>query len=189
MKKEYKSKINLKKLVPVVVMCMASILNVACKSSDSASSNQIQSASTLKEQPASVNVAFETSEIYGSVGEVIEISLNMKDLPTIEGGGISLSYDPSKISVKSVSVDTEIWGFVNRNGEINNSLGKVNDILFSSYEGVLGESSIATIIFDIINPGDSEIAVQESAINPFASDGEVVYPRFGSLKVIAKSGV
>ena len=102
----------------------------------------------------------------------------IEQFPRIEGGGLNLQFNPSVLNVVSVQVDNGAWGFVSRNGEIDNEAGQVTDIVFSSFPGVSGNAAIATIEIKAIKPGRSLLKLSESMLNPFASDGESVQVTF-----------
>ena len=166
--------------------------NTSATSGDSSDSNSEEDvAATEAEESESQKidpnafVAFSTNSV--SVADGANFSLDVKAnlLAVSEGGGISLRYDPSILEVVTVNMNGSVWNFVARNGQINNSEGFVSDILFSSYSGVSGETVIATIEFKSINKGSSSIVIEESSVNPFASNGELMTVVFESANVVA----
>ena len=165
--------------------------NTSATSGESSDSNSEDVAATETEEGESQKidpnafVAFSTNSV--SVADGANFSLDVKAnlLAVSEGGGISLRYDPSILEVVTVNVNSSVWNFVARNGQINNSEGFVSDILFSSYSGVSGETVIATIEFKSINKGSSSIVIEESSVNPFASNGELMTVVFESANVVA----
>ncbi len=132
---------------------------------------------------ADAGVSFSEKKVKSRVGEQFSLDVLMTDFPTTEGGGVVLSFNPKVVQVTSVSVDGTVWGFVNRNGEIDNDNGGVSGILFSDYRGVAGNAKIATIQFESIHKGKSRIRLEESADNPFASDGANIAVKFKSTKI------
>ena len=117
-------------------------------------------------------------------GDTFTLDITANDLPTSEGGSVSVTYDSKVVQVVSVKVDGEVWkNFVNRDGQINNSEGRVSDIVFSSYEGVSGDVKVATIEFKSVAPGETEIMLHKSPINPFSSNGEEITVSFAGTSV------
>ena len=120
---------------------------------------------------AESSVAFSDSRIQSRMGEATE------------GGGLVIHFDPRLLEVTNVVVDSTVWRFINKNGDINNGEGSVADILFSSYQGVSGDAKIATVEFKSLKKGRGDISLQESEHNPFASAGEKVSVSFESTKI------
>lgn len=99
----------------------------------------------------------------------------------IYGGGVGFVFDPNILQVLSVSIDPAIWNFVNREGTIDNVTGTVSDILVSAFPGVITTNFVvATIEFQAVSGGSSNLVLNESPINPFASDGGLINPTFTS---------
>jgi hypothetical protein len=112
-----------------------------------------------------------------NVGDEVSISLIGKDFAqTIEGGGINLNFDPAVLQLKNVAVNTQTWEFSTTSGEIDNTLGKLNDLTFSSFAGRSGNFPIAQITFLALGVGTSPLTLSESSLNPFASGGELLNP-------------
>ena len=123
---------------------------------------------------AEASVSFSKDVIKSRTGNTFTLDVLMSDFPITEGGGLVLHFDPSRLQVTNVTVDSSVWRFVNKDGEIDNTDGTVSGILFSSYQGVTDNAKIATIEFQAIRKGKSNIALEESASNPFASNGQVI---------------
>lgn len=173
------------------VVLMSSSALVGCKQSGSeqsgpSSSDQVINTDTTADQSMTSvttsksvpTVNFSDSDINVYKDETFQLDITASNFTVSEGGGISLHFDSSLLKVNSVEIDYTVWDFVNKNGHINNSEGKVSDILFSNYQGVLGNAKIATIEFQAIGQGISTITLQPSTENPFASNGnnmEVVF--------------
>ena len=132
---------------------------------------------------AAPGVSFSESKVKVRAGTTYVLDIMMSDFPVSEGGGVILRFDPSVIQVSGVTIDTQFWDFVNEPGSIDNTGGSVADVLFSSYKGVSGDARIATITFTAIKAGKSEIAIEESAINPFSSNGNRVTVNFNNVGV------
>jgi hypothetical protein len=131
-------------------------------------------------------VGFTQDKTIVRAGDVFTISIVGTDLPLIEGGGVSLNYDPSILNVLNVSVDNNAWEFASTSGKISNLDGRVTDILFSSYSGKSGDVQIATIQIKAVARGRAVLGLSESAANPFASQGRQVPVKFEKIKVTVK---
>lgn len=129
-------------------------------------------------------VALSSSEINVYEGETFTLDIMVNDFTTSEGGSVTLLFDPTLVQVVKVDVDSSVWDFVNKNGQINNVEGSVSDIIISSYQGVSGNAKVATIEFVSINNGTSEIILNESSANPFASNGLEMVVSFKSASVV-----
>ncbi len=134
-------------------------------------------------EEAAANVSFSEEKVKATVGSEFSLDIVMADFPTIEGGGVNLQFDSSVLEVTNVVINSDEWRFVNKTGDIDNSDGVVSDILFSSYQGVTGSASIATIQFKAIGKGHTKLKLKEAKSNPFASAGEKIEVSFDSTKV------
>ena len=101
------------------------------------------------------------------VGDKITISVDLAGFPDTHGGGLNLTYNRNVLRATSVQVNPT-WGFVNKNGTINNATGSINNILFSDFAGKSGDVPVAVIELEVISAGDANISVTESARNGFA---------------------
>lgn len=129
---------------------------------------------------SAADVSFSETRIKSRVGEQFSLDVLMSDFPTTEGGGLVLHFNPKVVRVTNVSVDDNVWSFVTRNGDIDNDEGTVSDILFSDFRGVTGNAKIATIEFETLKRGRSQLKFEESTTNPFASNGENIAVTFES---------
>ena len=129
-------------------------------------------------------VALSTEQVNASVGDVFTVDIAMSNFPVSEGGGVTVKFDATMLNASDVSINTGSWNFVNQVGNIDNNAGVISDILFSSYQGVDGDSLIATITFSAIASGSSQIMLEGSAINPFASNGDKIAASFTSTNVV-----
>ena len=131
-------------------------------------------------------VGFSEKRIKAKQGDTITIDIVMKDFPASEGGGLSLSFDPSVLNILAVNLNKDLWDFVTQEGNINNKDGQITDILFSSYKGVSGEATIVTVEFQAISHGKTKLWLHESLANPFASQGQRMAVEFDSARVFVK---
>ena len=154
---------------------LASVLAVSCNDSTDTQSNSNTPVVTTSAKPT---VALTSEQVDAVVGESFTLDISMSDFPVSEGGGVSVQFDASLLNVSDVTINSATWDFVNKIGNIDNNAGVVSDILFSSYDGISGNSNIVTITFEAINSGLTQIALTGSSINPFASDGDTVTATF-----------
>jgi len=134
---------------------------------------------------AEPTVGFSPSQMKASVGETVTVDIIMQDFPASEGGGITIRFNPAVVKVITVAVDDASWSFTGSDGVIDNEGGSVSDILFSSFTGVSGTATIATVQFQAIKSGKSRLRIKPSSLNPFASAGEPIKVEFnrGKIKV------
>lgn len=132
---------------------------------------------------AESGVSMSESNIHSKVGNTMLVDVLMSDFVFTEGGGIDMHFNPALVQVNSVVVDGDTWGFVNRDGSINNTDGLVSGILFSSYQGLSGNAKIATIELEFVGKGRGEISMSESASNLFAGNGEHLAVTFSSTRI------
>jgi hypothetical protein len=119
----------------------------------------------------------ENSSSVMPVGEAFSVEVSGLEFPDSQGGGFNLSYDPSVLNVTDVAIDgLDTWTFVNDNGSIDNVNGELNDVLVSDFPGVSGDFNVATISFLTVGAGTSTLALTESLVNPWASDGIAIHP-------------
>jgi hypothetical protein len=100
-----------------------------------------------------------------------------------EGGGVTVQFDPQKLRLDSVKVDTTVWEF--GSSVINNSPGNV-EIIFASFQGQTGDFPVAKLnLTALAGPGTS-MDLEPSALNPFASGGATFAVTFvdGLLTVV-----
>jgi hypothetical protein len=108
------------------------------------------------------------------VGDTVLLAVTLSGAPKIHGGGLNVNFNPNVINAQSVVLDNT-WGFASRTGVINNTAGRISDILFASFSTVEGELPVAIIQLSVIGYGDSGFNVTESAKNPFSdANGQVV---------------
>lgn len=180
-----------KKTFSASAVLISALLVVSCSQSlDEQTGNVV---TTLPDDASTVTtntaikgpyVALSSSEINVYEGETFTLDITVNDFTTSEGGSVTLLFDPTLVQVVKVDVDSSVWDFVNKNGQINNVGGSVSDIIFSSYQGVSGDAKVATIEFKSINNGTSEIILKESSANPFASNGLEMVVSFKSASVV-----
>jgi len=175
-----------------VVILMSSILLISCNQSSNEQSGDVntnqdvntdQSVPTIATNKSGPSVILSDSDIDILKGDTFSLDITTKDFPASEGGGISLHFNPALLQVAAVDIDGTVWDFTNKDGQIDNTQGIVSDILFSSYQSVTGDVKIATVEFKSIEKGMSEITLEASSNNPFASDGQNMLVTFTTTNV------
>jgi hypothetical protein len=112
------------------------------------------------------------------VGEAVTALLALNDFPLVEGGGLNVKFDPQVLQVSQVSVDADAWNTAVLSGAVDNNAGTIRDLVFASFAGNSGTAPVATIQFVATGKGRTQISLDSSGLNPFASDGrpiEVLY--------------
>ena len=118
------------------------------------------------------------------VGDSFSLQLVGGDFDSsLDGGGIDLAFDPAVLRLTSAMVDTITWEFFSSDGVIDNTAGRVSDVLFASFEERIGDFSIASFTFEALAVGTSMLTLSESLLNPFASGGALLPVEFGTLSV------
>jgi hypothetical protein len=121
---------------------------------------------------AEPTAGFSESRIKATVGEMISVDIILNGFPLTEGGGLTLNFNPDVVTVIDVDLNESTWSFGTRDGTIDNDKGRVSDMLFSSYRGISGDATVATVTLVTIASGRSKLKLVESSLNPFAAAGE-----------------
>ncbi len=132
---------------------------------------------------AEPTVGFSAASTQTQVGKTFTTDIVISGFPVTEGGGVSLIFDPGVLQVLSITVNNTVWDFATHPGVIDNDNGLISDLWFSSFSGVAGDASVATVRFKALAQGSSTLAMVESLVNPFASAGEPVSPGFASSSI------
>jgi len=122
------------------------------------------------------------------MGNTFSVNIVGNGFPLTQGGGINLFFNPSIVNVTSVSIDANVWNFVNGTGTINNTGGSLTSVFMSAFPGVgPGSFTVATINLLAVGSGSTPLTLTEYALNPWASDGNEINPLFnaGSVNVAA----
>lgn len=163
------NKDNLK--IALIAACLMGLS--ACDQSSSGKSDNGDDNSTTAVDPNAPVVRSKIPQVALRPGDVAEIVVNVDKLPPVEGGGISLRFDPTVIQVDRVELDPA-WNFANQLGVIDNTTGEISDILFTSFSSPSGEQKIASLHVTVVAAGTTEIVISESGKNPFAGGGNAV---------------
>lgn len=107
----------------------------------------------------------------GFLEKPLFIHLEGKDFQEINGGGLNLSFDPTKFAFSRVTFNQEQWDFHSSASTDNQDQGKVQDIAFASTFGINGNARIATVELMPLEPGLTTISLSQSSKSPFSSAG------------------
>ena len=136
-------------------------------------------AATIGFDPISSNVSLGSGFSVNVVGSIF---------PQTQGGGFNLYFNSSIVNVTSVSINANVWNFVNGTGTINNTGGSLTSVFMSAFPGVgPGSINVATINLLAVGSGSTSLTLTEYDKNPWASDGNRINPIFnaGSVNVAA----
>lgn len=140
----------------------------------------------LLARAADPTIGFNPSRVTATAGETVSVDITMQDFPLTQGGGIRLTYNPSVLQVSDVAMNDSTWNFVTKVGSIDNQNGVISDILFSNFSGVSGAANIATVQFEVIKNGNSQLRLTEvEQYQPFLNeDGQHISVAFknGSIR-------
>ena len=108
-----------------------------------------------------------------------------------DGGGVNLFYDQDVLSVLSVSVDETVWDFDVgiSSGVINNTIGTVSGIMVNAWSDVGVDFVIASVEFQAIGVGVTDLIMTEYQSNPWASGGVLINPEFSQSSVTINNAV
>ncbi|MCK5002350.1 MAG: hypothetical protein KAJ92_02520 [Gammaproteobacteria bacterium] len=170
--------------IKACAILLSSISVMSCsESTDTQSLNTINNTDPVVTASSKPTVALTSEQVNVTVGETFTLDITMSNFPTSEGGGVTVQFDSTMLNVSNVTINSDVWNFVNKAGEIDNNAGVVSDILFSSFNGISEDSNVATITFIAISSGSSQISLETSSINPFSSNGGEIAANFVSTKV------
>lgn len=98
----------------------------------------------------------------------------------VDGGGVSFAYNSSVLNVQSVYIDENVWdlGAGILNGTIDNVLGSVDGISVNAWSPVSGSFSVASVTFNAIGSGATNLVLSDWMMNPWASGGSLINPDY-----------
>lgn len=108
------------------------------------------------------------------VGDVIVVEVRGENFTDqVVGGGFDLSFDPTVLSLSSVSVDMVEWEFLTNPGTIDNSAGTLTAVWFNAFLAPLptGNFPVATLRFNALAAGASALNLAANPLFPFVNDG------------------
>ncbi|ARN75297.1 cohesin domain-containing protein [Oceanicoccus sagamiensis] len=136
-------------------------------------------------------ISISPGKIKQQVGELFTIEVLSSEVAAMDGGAFGIRFNPNVVTVHSVEVNRDVWGFSSSNGVIDNQKGRVTDIAFSSYTPA-GSAVIAVVTLQALKKGRSRLTLTPSRLSPFASEADVLDMQFqkGVVRVIpAKAGI
>lgn len=181
---------NFYKIKTSTFAVLLSILAVSCgESTETQSQNGVNSTDPVITKGSGPTVALSSELVNVSAGEIFTLDITMSEFPTSEGGGVTVKFDSTMLTVNNVTIDSGTWDFANKVGGIDNNAGVISDILFSSFKGVSGDAKIASISFNAVASGNCQINLESSAINPFSGDGSKIAVNFVDTNVQISNAV
>jgi hypothetical protein len=128
-------------------------------------------------------VTLDPAEISVTPNASITLDLVGRDfLVNLDGGSVTISFDPAVLKVVQVEVNRTIWDFESdppRSVIIDNVAGRIDELEFNTLQNITGNFDIARITFTALSPGVANL-VLAGASNPFGSGGDVVDVSFGN---------
>lgn len=136
----------------------------------------------LSGQVHAATISIESAPASLGIGDIFSLDIigtDFSDNP--DGGGVNLFYDETIVNVLSVSIDETVWDFGATGisqGTINNTLGAVNGIMVNAWSDVGIPFTVATIEFQAVAEGVSNLTMNEFNYNPWGSNGNLINPDF-----------
>ena len=113
------------------------------------------------------------SEATVTAGEELTVQLSGQAFDRVtEGGGLNPSFDPRVVQVIDVIPDATVWEFFTQKGRIDNVAGRVDGILFASFQGRRDSFPIAKVTLRALASGRPNLVLTEANAGPFASGGQ-----------------
>lgn len=116
---------------------------------------------------AETTVSFADKNIQTSFGESFGVDVVLSDSPATRGGGIIVRFDPTVLNLSDVAVDTSFWSFANKVFGLDDAANGRVEIWFASWDLVSGAARIATLTFEPVNTGNTQLSMEGSEGNPF----------------------
>ena len=144
-------------------------------------------------QVHAATISFDPPFSSATLGEVFSLNIigtGFSNSP--DGGGIDLSFDKDVLNILSVSIDESVWdfgGFGIRTGTIDNTQGVLQGIMVNTFSNVGTSFTVATIKFQAVGLGVSDILLNEFNLNPWASGGSAINPVYVSSSVTVEGTV
>lgn len=119
-------------------------------------------AASLQAQAASLNAVATPNP--ATVGQVVELDVQLADVTDLYTYQFSLSFDPTVLQASSVSLGDFLGGTYNSLGTIDNAAGTVSYVfssLLGSISGVSGTGILGSVSFQTIGAGNSAITFSD----------------------------
>lgn len=146
----------------------------------------------LSLQASAAVVGFNPASTTVNVGDTFVVGVEGSGFAAeLDGGGLNLSFDPTKLSVLDVIIDSTVtgWNFFVDKGTIDNVAGTVSGTQFNQF-GSPKVGSFPILQYQFQAKAETQVPtllqLTQWADNPFASGGEVVSVSFtdGSVNVV-----
>ncbi|ARN75733.1 VPLPA-CTERM sorting domain-containing protein [Oceanicoccus sagamiensis] len=120
-------------------------------------------------------VSWDDVDYTAGLNDVFTLDIVGSDFSSnVDGGGVNILFDASVLNVLSVSIDGGYWDFFNDTGTINNGVGTVNGIMVNAFSSVIGDFTVASVEFQAIGTGVTDLTLNEFSLNPWASSGSLI---------------
>ena len=127
------------------------------------------------QQAQSATISLSDANYSANINDIFTLDIIGQDFTSnVDGGGVNIIFDPAIINVLSVSIDNDFWDFMNMEGTINNTLGTVNGIMVNALSSTTDNFTIASIEFQAITGGTTNILLNDFSFNPWSSGGETI---------------
>ena len=127
------------------------------------------------QQAQSATISLSDRNYSANINDIFTLDIIGQDFTSnVDGGGVNIIFDPAIINVLSVSIDNDFWDFMNMEGTINNTLGTVNGIMVNALSSTTDNFTVASIEFQAITGGTTNILLNDFSFNPWSSGGETI---------------
>ena len=127
------------------------------------------------QQAQSATISLSDTNYSANINDIFTLDIIGQDFTSnVDGGGVNIIFDPAIINVLSVSIDNDFWDFMNMEGTINNTLGTVNGIMVNALSSTTDNFTVASIEFQAITGGTTNILLNDFSFNPWSSGGETI---------------
>ncbi|RLA44660.1 MAG: hypothetical protein DRR42_20225 [Gammaproteobacteria bacterium] len=116
-------------------------------------------------------IGFDAEDSAIASGDIFTVDIVGSGFPITQGGGVDLFYNAAIVNVLSVTFDVAVWGIGSSVGAIDNSAGRVTDIVVGAFDGPQGTFVIASLELEATGVGLTSLSLTDSSINPWASFG------------------
>ena len=146
----------------------------------------VTAAILISQQAYSATVTWNDVDYSAGINDVFTLDVVGKNFTgNVDGGGVNILYDSTVLNVLSVSVDDYYWDFLNYDGTIDNTAGSVSSIIVNAFSSNTGDFTVASVEFQAVGAGVTDLALNDFYFNPWAGGGEPISTSYinGSVTV------
>lgn len=122
-----------------------------------------------------------------TLGSTFTLDIIGTGFPETEGGGAEFIFDKTILKVNSVTIDSGVWDVFTSGGVIDNTNGNVMNIVVAAFNNPGTDFIVATIEFEAIGTGSTDLIISENPLNPWASGGSQVNPTLTDGTVVVSA--